>query len=113
MRGSTCRSAPWSMERQSCPQTRRRLRHLLAGGAAAAAELRDRSSEVVILSTRQAPAWDEERWCRDRPSCLRGCPERGVTREEGQPSQHLDCPDSGHHLKEAQGPPWAPSGWAW
>jgi hypothetical protein len=47
------------------------------------------------------------------PGCLNPMVPAGVTKEEGQPSQHLDCPDSGHHLKEAQGPPWAPSGWAW
>ena len=35
----------------------------------------------------------------------------GVTKEEGQTVQYLDCPDCGHQVKEPAGASSSPSGW--
>ena len=35
----------------------------------------------------------------------------GVTKEEGQTVQYLDCPECGHQLKEPAGASSSPSGW--
>jgi DNA-directed RNA polymerase subunit RPC12/RpoP len=45
------------------------------------------------------------------PKCSSAMVPVGVTNEEGQTVQHLDCPECGHQLKGPAGASSSPSGW--
>lgn len=45
------------------------------------------------------------------PTCSSAMVPVGVTNEEGQIVQYLDCPECGHQLKEPAGASSSPSGW--
>ena len=44
------------------------------------------------------------------PTCSNAMVPVGVTKEEGQTVQYLDCPECGHQLKEPAGASSSPSG---
>lgn len=45
------------------------------------------------------------------PTCSSAMVPMGVTNEEGQTVQYLDCPECGQQLKEPAGASSSPSGW--
>ena len=45
------------------------------------------------------------------PACSSAMVLVGVTKEEGQTVQYLDCPECGQQLKEPAGSSSSPSGW--